>query len=126
MANFCAECGSNLNENFKFCPECGAKIISSNQTDTIGSEQTTLSDPTYNNTVEIIICENCGDENPSGEKICGGCGQKLEGSFIQKTVEVKKMTTEREETLQPQKSAGPRTPKKKKKTKTSKKIEPNL
>jgi len=126
MANFCAECGSNLNENFKFCPECGAKIISSNQTDTIGREQTTLSDPTYNNTVEIIICENCGDENPSGEKICGGCGLKLEGSFIQKTVEVKKRTTEREETPQPQTSAGPQKIKKKKKTKPTKKLEPHI
>jgi len=37
--------------------------------------------------VEIIICENCGDENPSNEKVCGGCGIKLEESFIRKTVE---------------------------------------
>lgn len=126
MANFCAECGSNLNENFKFCPECGAKIISSNQTDTIGREQITLSDPTYNKTVEIIICENCGDENSPGEKVCSGCGLKLEGSFIQKKVEVKKRVTEREETPKPQKSAGPQNIKKKKKTKPTKKLEPHI
>ena len=123
MANFCAECGSNLNENFKFCPECGAKIISSNRNETIGIEQTTVNDPTYKKTVEIIICENCGDENPSDNKVCGGCGIKLEGTVIRKAVEVKKPVTERIVTPQPQKYAEPQKVKKKKKTKPTKKVE---
>ncbi|MCH7773647.1 MAG: tetratricopeptide repeat protein [Bacteroidetes bacterium] len=123
MANFCAECGSNLNENFKFCPECGAKIISSNQNDTIGREQTTVSDPTYKKTVEIIIFENCGNENHSDNKVCDGCGIKLEGTVIRKAVEVKKPVTERVETPQPQKYAEPQKVKKKKKTKPTKKVE---
>ena len=126
MANFCAECGSNLNENFKFCPECGAKIISSNQNDTIGREQTTLSDPTYKKTAEIIICENCGDENPSDNEVCDGCGSKLEGTVTNKTVEIKKPVTERVETRQLQKPAELQKVKKKekKKTKPTKKAEP--
>ncbi len=125
MANFCTECGSNLNENFKFCSECGAKIISSNQNDAIGTEQTTLSDPSYKKTVEIIICENCGDENPSDNEVCDGCGIKLKGTVIQKTVEVQKPVTERVETSQPLKSAEPQKvkKKKKKKAKPTKKIE---
>ncbi len=124
MANFCAECGSNLNENFKFCPECGAKIISSNQIDSVGTEQTTLSDPTYKKTVELIICENCGDENPSDNEVCDGCGINLEGTVLQKAVEVKKPATERVEIQKLQKSAEPQKIKKKKKTKQTKKVEP--
>jgi TolA-binding protein/RNA polymerase subunit RPABC4/transcription elongation factor Spt4 len=124
MANFCTECGSILSENFKFCPECGAKIISSNQNDAIGTEQTTLGDPTYKKSVEILVCENCGDENPSDNQVCDGCGIKLEGTVIQKTVEGKKFVTERVETLQPQKPAKLQKAKKKKKTKPTKKAEP--
>ena len=127
MANFCAECGSIANENFKFCPECGAKIITSIQNDTIEREQTTNSNPTHKKTVDVIICENCGDENPSDNEICDGCGSKLEGTVIQKTVEVKKPVTERVETTQPQKPAELQKFKKKKKRKTkpTKKAEPH-
>ncbi len=126
MANFCAECGSDVNEKFKFCPECGTKIISSNQNDAIEMEHTTISDPTYKKTVEIIICENCGDENPSDNEVCDGCGINLKGTVIQKTVEVKKPVTEKAATPQLQKSAEPQkvNKKKKKKTKQNKKVEP--
>lgn len=123
MANFCAECGSDVNEKFKFCPECGTKIISSNQNDAIGTENTNLSDPTNKKTVEIIICENCGDENPSDNEVCDGCGINLKGTVIQKTVEVKKPVTERVETSKLQKSAEQQKVKKKKKTKPTKKVD---
>ena len=123
MAKYCSECGSNVNEKFKFCPECGAEIISSNQNDSIGTEQTTLSDHESKKTVEIIICENCGDENPSDTEVCDGCGIKLEGTVIQKTVEGKIPVAERVEKPQPQKSAEQQNIKKKKKTKSSKKVE---
>ena len=123
MANFCAECGSNLNENFKFCPECGAKIISSNQNDSIRTEQTTLRDSTYKKSIEIIVCENCGDENPSDTEVCDGCGIKLEGTVIQKTIEGKVPVAERVEKAPPQKSAEQQKIKKKKKTRPTKKVQ---
>jgi len=125
MANVCAECGSNLNEKFKFCPECGAKIISLNRNDTIETEQTTLSDPTYKKTVYLTICENCGDENPSDNKVCNGCGITLKGNVIPQTDEIKKPVTESVETPQPQKPTEQQKVKKKKKKKTKpiKKIE---
>lgn len=116
MAKFCSECGSNVNENIKFCPECGAKIISSHQNDTIGTEQTSLKDPTNKKTVEIIVCENCGDENPSDNKVCVGCGIKLDRTVTKETVEVKKPETGKVETPQQQKV------KKKKKTQPTQKL----
>jgi TolA-binding protein len=124
MANFCAECGSNLSENFKFCPECGAKIISTNQNDPFGKDQTTLGDSTYKKSVEILVCENCGDENPSGNEMCDGCGIKLDGTVIQKTVEFLKPVTEGVKKLQQQKPAELKKAKKKKKTKPTEKAEP--
>jgi len=123
MANFCAECGSNLSENFNFCPDCGAKTISSNKNDANGTEQATLVDPTYTKSVEIIVCENCGDENPSDNEVCDGCGIKLEGTDIQKTVEVRKPATERVESPQTQKPAGSQKFKNKNKSKQTQKAE---
>ena len=125
MANFCVECGSNLSENFKFCPECGVKIISVNQNDHFEREQTTPGDPTNKKSVKIIVCENCGDENQSDNEVCDGCGIKLEGTVIEKTVEVNIPVTERVETLQQNKPAGSQRAKKKKKTKPTKKTETN-
>ena len=123
MANFCAECGSDVNEKFKFCPECGTEIMSSNQNDAIGTENTTQNEPTHKNTVEIIICENCGDENPSDNEVCDGCGINLKGTVTQKIVEVKKPVTERAEIQKPKKSAEPQKVKTNKKTKPTNKVE---
>ncbi|MFC2119831.1 tetratricopeptide repeat protein [Bacteroidota bacterium] len=123
MANFCAECGSNLNENFKFCPECGSKIISTNLNDPFGKDQTTPGDPSYKKSVEILVCENCGDENPSDNEVCDGCGIKLKGTVTQKMVEVKQPVTERVGKPQLQKPAEQQKAKKKKKAKPTKKVE---
>lgn len=121
MANFCAECGSNLNENFKFCPECGAKIISTDQHYTIEKDQTTPGDPPHKKSVELLICENCGDENPSDNEVCDGCGIKLAGNVIQKEVEAIEPVTKRVVKPHPKRSAELQKVKKKKKTKPTKK-----
>ena len=123
MANFCTVCGSNLSENFKFCPECGAKIISSNQNDPSVKETTTPGDSKYIKSVEILVCENCGDENPSDNEVCDGCGIKLKGAVTQKMVEVKQPVTERAGKPQQQKPSEKQAAKKKKKTKPTKKLE---
>jgi len=124
MANFCAECGSNLNEDFKFCPECGAKIISTDQNYPFGKDQTTPGDSSNKKSVEIIVCENCGDENPSDNEICDGCGIKLTGAVIQKEVEVIEPVTKKVVKPHPKRSAEQQKVRKKKKTKPTKKEVP--
>ena len=124
MAKFCAECGSNLNEHFKFCPECGAKIISTDQHNPVGKDQTTSGDPKYESEIQILICENCGDENPSNNEVCDGCGVKLEGTVIKKTVDLIKPVTERVVKAQSQRPAEQKRVNKKKKTKPTKKTIP--
>jgi tetratricopeptide (TPR) repeat protein len=84
MPKFCTGCGSKLIDKFKFCPECGAKIISS-----IDEERTRLKQPTQDNQIsnehnEILICDNCGEENSFDNSICDGCGIKLKGSIRKK------------------------------------------
>ncbi|MDE6583216.1 MAG: zinc-ribbon domain-containing protein [Clostridia bacterium] len=50
---FCKECGQPLEEDAKFCPNCGKKVSSKK------------------------ICSNCNAENPDGAKFCSSCGNKL-------------------------------------------------
>ena len=48
----CIKCGTMINEDIKFCPECGT-----NQT-------------------EKLKCKDCGAEIQSGTKFCPECGIK--------------------------------------------------
>jgi tetratricopeptide (TPR) repeat protein len=121
MANFCGNCGASLTKSFKFCPECGAKIISSSKDILSDNQQVDSSESTYQKVVDVIICENCGDENPSGNEYCDGCGIELKGAVTQKEIEVKKT---RPEKLEPPKPVVYQKIKKnKKKSKTSHKAE---
>lgn len=58
------ECGSVLNQNAKFCGECGKKIE-------IEEIQ-----------VKYIICNNCDSEVDLESKYCSCCGFKLEEKII--------------------------------------------
>jgi len=48
----CPACGKSLASDTKFCPDCGAKIISEDK------------------------CNGCGAKLQAGAKFCGACGQK--------------------------------------------------
>jgi len=51
----CPNCGAQLEENIKFCTECGTKM-----------------EP------EILKCPNCSAELPEGIKFCTECGTNIE------------------------------------------------
>ncbi len=51
----CAQCGAQIPEGSKFCPECGAKVVAKGK----------------------ILCPQCGAEIPEGAKFCLECGAKL-------------------------------------------------
>lgn len=51
----CANCGTMLSANSKFCPECGNKIE--------------IKKPSF--------CTECGEPITEGSKFCSGCGTKL-------------------------------------------------
>jgi len=76
----CTNCGYDFERVMKFCPECGTQVTQS----TLREEKV----ETY--TASIIVCGNCGEENPLKNKNCDGCGAKLHGIKKEKTVTVNK------------------------------------
>ncbi len=84
MTKFCTECGSKLTQTYKFCPECGAKIISSEE-EPAGLFQSIQSEQTSDEISELIVCDNCGEENSVNNSVCEGCGVKLKGTVSKNT-----------------------------------------
>ncbi len=90
MLNFCPECGVKLEKEYNFCPNCGSNLKEVvNEPDEGSSIQKTSGDKTNENlksgtsqTINSgrVRCDNCGEENPAGNKVCSGCGAKLNDS----------------------------------------------
>ena len=74
MKNFCGECGFRLDQEFKFCPNCGNELASGSNSDKI----TIIS-----KSEKYIVCENCGEDNLATNVDCSGCGAKLKGSIVE-------------------------------------------
>jgi len=72
--NYCPECGFKIDGKYNFCPNCGSKITLEINDHSETSEQT----------AEIIICKNCGEENPIENVNCFSCGVSLKGSIAKK------------------------------------------
>lgn len=62
----CNTCGTNNNQENKFCSNCGSELIS-----TSGSEN--------------LVCQDCGSVNETDNKFCINCGADLENDTINKT-----------------------------------------
>ena len=80
MQKQCTYCGYDFEREMKFCPECGTQVIQS----TASEEKV----ETY--IASVIVCNNCGEENPLKNKNCDGCGVKLHGIKKEKTVTANK------------------------------------
>ena len=63
MAKFCANCGSELNENQDICLKCGMQV--KGNTAKVEEEKKTS------------YCANCGSELKPGQDICLKCGVKV-------------------------------------------------
>jgi uncharacterized membrane protein YvbJ len=86
---YCPNCGEELKGKFNFCPSCGFDLQKIGE-----AKESSHSDSTD---TEIIICDNCGTENPAGIKICEGCGIRLSGSEkITKKEPVKSVTEKKQ------------------------------
>ena len=72
--NYCAECGFKIEGEFKFCPNCGSQINSGM------SPRSSMP----KNSEDIIICKNCGEENPVENSDCFSCGIPLKRNKIKK------------------------------------------
>ena len=66
---YCTKCGTELDDNAKFCGECGEHI------EKIEEKHT-------------VFCTKCGTSHENNEKFCGECGEKLR--TFESPVEIKK------------------------------------
>jgi tetratricopeptide (TPR) repeat protein len=62
---YCVECGFKLEGEFKFCPNCGNPISTSE--DILQNERLVESK-------KVVVCKNCGEENPIENSVCFSCG----------------------------------------------------
>jgi membrane protease subunit (stomatin/prohibitin family) len=56
VSSICRNCGNKIDDNTKFCPECGTELKTSES---------------------LVKCGNCGASIIQGSKFCGQCGAKL-------------------------------------------------
>ncbi len=68
MIEKCPSCGISLNQDFKFCTNCGYNLSAEKFDE---NEKSSGSN--------TIICEVCGETNDSNNSYCHGCGAKLPG-----------------------------------------------
>lgn len=69
---FCVNCGQEIPEGVKFCPNCGATAgASQNQTE----RRTAYAG-------EVRKCPSCGMEVSSMDAVCPGCGYELRSEYI--------------------------------------------
>ena len=59
MGNVCKNCGTELKDGAKFCPECGT------QTESLKEN------------IQKEFCSNCGAEITNSENFCEECGENL-------------------------------------------------
>jgi TolA-binding protein len=86
---YCPECGEELKTEFKFCPSCGYNLQD------IGEiKQSPHTDSTE---TEVVICDNCGTENPARTEVCEGCGVRLSRDVKVVKREVPKKSREEKE-----------------------------
>ena len=63
----CKNCGTQINEHMKFCPECGTPIPEVIRKEEIKTESTVLP-----------MCSQCGKQLKPGARFCPACGTKVE------------------------------------------------
>jgi len=78
--NYCADCGFKIEGEFKFCPNCGVQIITRLASLNEAGEKAE----------KLIICKNCGENNPPENSNCFSCGVPLKGIKNTKSVSVKR------------------------------------
>lgn len=78
---FCVNCGKQLNENDKFCNNCGAQQRVSNDK---GSQYSETRKNVYVGTVRK--CPSCGAELSSFSAICPQCGHELNSVEVPKSI----------------------------------------
>lgn len=72
---YCSNCGKELNDGVKFCPECGASVMEN--------------DPSKRKQVfegKVYKCPNCGELLKTFEAVCPSCGMEIRDKKIDESI----------------------------------------
>ncbi|HHV98546.1 MAG TPA: YARHG domain-containing protein [Clostridiaceae bacterium] len=72
---FCNNCGARVDENARFCGECGSKIVIPDFTE---ATEVLINSP--------VVCRNCGTELDPNGLFCGECGTPVNSSVKKQDV----------------------------------------
>ncbi|MGB9847605.1 MAG: tetratricopeptide repeat protein, partial [Minisyncoccia bacterium] len=110
----CFVCGNQVNEQDKFCSQCGTKLIFDEQVREKIDQETLI--------VKIKICDLCGEENDLDAVECKHCGVGFTGKekVIEREIKSQKIPTK--ETTIKQQSSTKKEKQTQKKTKSVKEI----
>ena len=106
MVRYCPQCGTKLKKEYKFCPECGFELVKIEAIKN-SSNSTSIQD-SLKKVSEVIICDNCGEDNNPSAELCSSCGVKLKGQRSTKEI----MASGEEVKPSPKTKYVPETPKK--------------
>ena len=70
----CSECGTEQDEAFKYCKNCGALLSTDNDTSQSDIDEHKLSEDEHSHNNDMKICPDCGTEQESFAKFCRNCG----------------------------------------------------
>lgn len=75
---FCPECGMKVDSNMKFCPKCGASFNITNGRETNSIFNVNETDMNSTKKVNKNYCNRCDTELKEGQEFCYNCGEKAE------------------------------------------------
>lgn len=77
----CAKCSATIDEDAKFCPSCGEKVIPEGMITCAKCGEAVSASAKYCSKCGAVlkaVCPKCGKEVPTGASFCPSCGEKLE------------------------------------------------
>ncbi|HRI47890.1 MAG TPA: tetratricopeptide repeat protein [Ignavibacteriaceae bacterium] len=84
MSLVCNQCNFKLQEDFAFCPKCGAELTIE------PSDREIVITKVFSEVQEFALCSDCGAENKVSVSFCEWCGIKLDNpKIVQHTIEKK-------------------------------------
>lgn len=73
MANkICSDCGTEQDDSFKYCKNCGALLSNESEGDLFSEDIENQKE--YDNSANVKICPECGTEQETFAKFCRNCG----------------------------------------------------
>ena len=71
---YCSNCGREIEQDYEFCPECGASVLGRTGDDIIDRSDEFVNE-------KYKICRFCGERMPEDAFYCLSCGNTFDSSY---------------------------------------------